>query len=51
MPGVVGIKNTAKRSKRCAKPGSTPVVQEEETRNEAKIGLVTRQAPSGGGPS
>jgi beta-lactam-binding protein with PASTA domain len=28
--------------------GLTPVVQEEETLNEAKIGLVTRQAPSGG---
>jgi beta-lactam-binding protein with PASTA domain len=24
------------------------VVQEEETRNEEKIGLVTRQSPSGG---
>jgi len=28
--------------------GLTPVVEEEETRNEAKIGLVTRQSPRGG---
>jgi beta-lactam-binding protein with PASTA domain len=28
--------------------GLTPVVEEEETRNEAKIGLVTRQSPHGG---
>jgi beta-lactam-binding protein with PASTA domain len=28
--------------------GLTPVVEEEETANEAKIGLVTRQSPHGG---
>ncbi len=28
--------------------GLTPVVEEEETRNEEKIGLVTRQSPTGG---
>ena len=47
MPGVVGLeRREAVEEVRAA--GLTPVVQEEETRNEAKIGLVTRQAPSGG---
>jgi eukaryotic-like serine/threonine-protein kinase len=47
MPGVVGFeRREAVETVRGA--GLTPVVQEEETRNEAKIGQVTRQAPSGG---
>jgi eukaryotic-like serine/threonine-protein kinase len=47
MPGVVGFeRREAVETVRAA--GLTPVVQEEETRNEEKIGLVTRQAPSGG---
>lgn len=47
MPGVVGReRREAVEAVRAA--GLTPVVEEEETRNEAKIGLVTRQSPSGG---
>jgi eukaryotic-like serine/threonine-protein kinase len=47
MPGVVGEeRREAVEAVRAA--GLTPVVEEEETRNEEKIGLVTRQAPSGG---
>lgn len=47
MPGVVGSeRREAVEEVRAA--GLTPVVEEEETRNEAKIGLVTRQSPSGG---
>jgi eukaryotic-like serine/threonine-protein kinase len=47
MPGVVGLeRKTAVEEVRAA--GLTPLVEEEETRNEAKIGLVTRQAPHGG---
>jgi eukaryotic-like serine/threonine-protein kinase len=47
MPGVVGLeRREAVEEVRAA--GLTPVVQEEETRNEAKIGLVTRQSPHGG---
>jgi serine/threonine-protein kinase len=47
MPGVVGFeRREAVETVRAA--GLTPVVQEEETRNEEKIGLVTRQAPTGG---
>jgi len=47
MPGVVGSeRREAVETVRAA--GLTPVVEEEETRNEAKIGLVTRQSPSGG---
>jgi serine/threonine protein kinase/beta-lactam-binding protein with PASTA domain len=47
MPGVVGLeRREAVEEVRAA--GLTPVVQEEETRNEEKIGLVTRQSPSGG---
>jgi eukaryotic-like serine/threonine-protein kinase len=47
MPGVVGIERR-EAVETVREAGLTPVVQEEETRNEAKIGLVTRQAPSGG---
>ena len=47
MPGVVGLeRREAVEEVRAA--GLTPVVEEEETRNEAKIGLVTRQSPHGG---
>jgi beta-lactam-binding protein with PASTA domain/predicted Ser/Thr protein kinase len=47
MPGVVGLeRREAVEEVRAA--GLSPVVQEEETRNEAKIGLVTRQSPHGG---
>ncbi|HXF32774.1 MAG TPA: PASTA domain-containing protein [Solirubrobacterales bacterium] len=47
MPGVVGLeRREAVETVRAA--GLDPVVQEEETRNEEKIGLVTRQSPSGG---
>ncbi|MBS1893374.1 MAG: PASTA domain-containing protein, partial [Actinobacteria bacterium] len=47
MPGVVGQeRREAVEGVRAV--GLTPVVEEEETRNEAKIGLVTRQSPSGG---
>lgn len=47
MPGVVGSeRREAVEAVRAA--GLTPVVEEEETRNEAKIGLVTRQSPRGG---
>jgi serine/threonine-protein kinase len=47
MPGVVGLqRREAVEEVRAA--GLTPVVEEEETRNEAKIGLVTRQSPRGG---
>jgi serine/threonine protein kinase len=47
MPGVVGIERR-EAVETVREAGLTPVVQEEETRNEAKIGLVTRQAPKGG---
>ncbi len=47
MPGVVGLeRRQAVEEVRAA--GLTPVVEEEETANEAKIGLVTRQSPHGG---
>jgi serine/threonine-protein kinase len=47
MPGVVGLaRREAVEEVRAA--GLTPVVEEEETRNEEKIGLVIRQSPSGG---
>jgi serine/threonine-protein kinase len=47
MPGVVGEeRREAVETVRAA--GLTPVVEEEETRNEEKIGLVIRQSPSGG---
>jgi serine/threonine-protein kinase len=47
MPGVVGSeRRAAVEEVRAA--GLTPVVEEEETRNEAKIGLVIRQSPHGG---
>jgi len=47
MPGVVGSeRREAVEAVRAA--GLTPVVEEEETLNEAKIGLVTRQSPRGG---
>jgi beta-lactam-binding protein with PASTA domain len=47
MPGVVGQeRREAVEAVRAV--GLTPVVEEEETRNEEKIGLVTRQSPSGG---
>ncbi|HEY0277938.1 MAG TPA: PASTA domain-containing protein, partial [Solirubrobacterales bacterium] len=47
MPGVVGQeRREAVETVRAA--GLTPVVEEEETRNEEKIGLVIRQSPSGG---
>jgi serine/threonine-protein kinase len=47
MPGVVGAeRREAVEAVRAA--GLSPVVEEEETRNEAKIGLVTRQSPHGG---
>ena len=47
MPGVVGAeRREAVEEVRAA--GLSPVVEEEETRNEAKIGLVTRQSPHGG---
>jgi serine/threonine-protein kinase len=47
MPGVVGLERR-EAVETVREAGLTPVVQEEETRNEAKIGLVTRQSPSGG---
>jgi serine/threonine-protein kinase len=47
MPGVVGEeRREAVEEVRAA--GLTPVVEEEETPNEAKIGVVTRQSPHGG---
>ena len=47
MPGVVGDeRREAVEAVRAA--GLTPVVEEEETQNEAKIGFVTRQSPRGG---
>lgn len=47
MPGVVGLeRREAVEEVRAA--GLSPVVEEEETSNEAKIGLVTRQSPHGG---
>jgi len=47
MPGVVGLeRREAVKEVRAA--GLTPVVEEEETRNEEKIGLVMRQEPRGG---
>jgi serine/threonine-protein kinase len=47
MPGVVGLeRREAVEEVRAA--GLEPVVEEEETRNEEKIGLVTRQSPRGG---
>ncbi len=47
MPGVVGLeRREAVEEVRAA--GLTPLVVEEETRNEEKIGLVIRQTPSGG---
>jgi len=47
MPGVVGLeRREGVETVRAA--GLTPAVEEEETRNEKKIGLVTRQSPSGG---
>ncbi|HEX4752347.1 MAG TPA: PASTA domain-containing protein, partial [Solirubrobacterales bacterium] len=47
MPGVVGDeRREAVEAVRAA--GLTPVVEEEETRNEEKIGVVLRQSPSGG---
>jgi eukaryotic-like serine/threonine-protein kinase len=47
MPGVVGLeRREGVEAVRAA--GLTPVVEEEETRNEEKIGLVTRQSPHGG---
>jgi serine/threonine-protein kinase len=47
MPGVVGQeRREAVEAVRTA--GLEPVVEEEETRNEEKIGLVTRQSPRGG---
>jgi serine/threonine protein kinase len=47
MPGVVNLERR-EAVETVREAGLTPLVQEEETRNEAKIGLVTRQAPSGG---
>jgi serine/threonine protein kinase len=47
MPGVVD-QERREAVEAVREAGLTPVVQEEETLNEAKIGLVTRQAPSGG---
>jgi eukaryotic-like serine/threonine-protein kinase len=47
MPGVVGMeRREAVEEVRAA--GLTPQVEEEETRNEEKIGLVIRQSPHGG---
>ncbi len=47
MPGVVSLeRREAVETVRAA--GLSPVVEEEETRNAAKIGLVTRQSPHGG---
>ena len=47
MPGVVGKeRRAAVETVRAA--GLTPVVEEEETANEEKIGLVTGQSPHGG---
>jgi beta-lactam-binding protein with PASTA domain/predicted Ser/Thr protein kinase len=47
MPGVVGLeRREAVEAVRAA--GLDPVVEEEETDNEAKIGLVIRQSPHGG---
>jgi eukaryotic-like serine/threonine-protein kinase len=47
MPGVTGQeRREAVEEVRAA--GLTPVVEEEETRNEAKIGFVLRQEPHGG---
>jgi serine/threonine protein kinase len=47
MPGVVGLERPAAVEEVRA-AGLTPVIEEEETANEAKIGLVTRQSPHGG---
>jgi eukaryotic-like serine/threonine-protein kinase len=47
MPGVVGLERKA-AVEEVRGAGLTPLVEEEETRNEAKIGLVTRQSPHGG---
>lgn len=47
MPGVVGLERKA-AVEEVRGAGLTPVVEEEETRNEAKIGLVTHQSPNGG---
>ncbi len=47
MPGVIGLERR-EAVETVREAGLTPVVQEEETRNEEKIGLVTRQSPSGG---
>jgi eukaryotic-like serine/threonine-protein kinase len=47
MPGVVGLERRgAVEAVRAA--GLTPVVEEEETADEEKIGLVTHQSPHGG---
>lgn len=47
MPGVVGLeRREAVEEVRAA--GLTPVVEEEETSNEEKIGVVIRQSPRGG---
>jgi serine/threonine-protein kinase len=47
MPGVVDQeRREAVETVRAA--GLTPVVEEEETRNEEKIGVVLRQSPRGG---
>jgi serine/threonine-protein kinase len=47
MPGVVNLERR-EAVETVREAGLTPVVEEEETRNEAKIGLVTRQSPRGG---
>jgi eukaryotic-like serine/threonine-protein kinase len=47
MPGVVNLeRREAVEEVRAA--GLNPVVEEEETRNEEKIGVVLRQSPHGG---
>ncbi|MFT3864788.1 MAG: PASTA domain-containing protein [Solirubrobacterales bacterium] len=47
VPGVVGLeRREAVEEMRAA--GLTPVVEEEETRNEEQIGRVRRQSPTGG---
>lgn len=47
VPGVFELeRREAVEAVRAA--GLTPVVEEEETRNEERIGLVIRQSPSGG---
>ncbi len=47
MPGVFGLeRREAVEEVRAV--GLTPVVEEEEIRNEEKIGLVIRQSPTGG---